>query len=453
MGTHIQSTSKRFCVTLLGLLVLSLVTAGLAGPTSRARAHGKDKKLVGYFIQWGIYGRNYIPKHVATSGSAGKLTHINYAFGNVAPSSPVPGSPITCQSGDPWADYQKTWTAEESVDGVPVVWGEPLRGNFQQLKQLKALYPNLKMMISLGGWTWSAHFSNAALTRESREAFVKSCVDLFIKGDLPRDADAGGPGSGAGVFDGIDIDWEYPAVCGNTCGPEVARPEDTKNFTLLLKEFRRQLDKVGKENRRHYLLTIAASASPGTFAKLELNKIHKELDFINVMTYDFHGPWETTANFHSALFPSKDDPARSLRLTTHETVQGYIDARVPRDKIVVGVPFFGHGWQGVPDINHGLYQTGTGSAPGTWEAGSDDYKALKAKLAAGGFTRYFNNKTKNAWIYDPANQIFWTYDDPQSLKAKAGYVEDQRLGGVMFWELSGDTPDGELVTVLSKGLD
>jgi chitinase len=435
------------------MLVLSLVLAGLAAPAPRAHAKDKDKQLVGYFIQWGIYGRGYLAKHIVTSGSAGKLTHINYAFGNVAPNPALPGSPVTCQSGDPWADYQKTWAAEESVDGAPVVWGEPLRGNFQQFKRLKALYPNLKVMISLGGWTWSAHFSNAALTRESREAFVKSCVDLFIKGDLPQDADAGGPGAGAGVFDGIDIDWEYPGVCGNTCGPEVARPEDTRNFTLLLKEFRRQLDKLGKENRRHYLLTIAASASPSTFAKLELNKIHKELDFINVMTYDFHGTWETTANFNSPLFPSRDDPSRALRLTTHETVQSYIDAGVPRGKIIVGVPFFGHGWQGVPDINHGLYQTGAGAAPGTWEAGSEDYKALKAKLTAGGFTRYFSKQTKNAWIYDPASQIFWTYDDPQSLKAKAGYVEDQHLGGVMFWELSGDTPDGELITVLSKGLD
>jgi chitinase len=452
MGTHAWSTQRR-CFSLLATLALSLLLVGPAASTPHAHAKGGEKKVVGYFIQWGIYGRGYAGKNIITSGSAGKLTHINYAFGNVAPDPALPGAPITCQSGDPWADYQKTWTAEESVDGVPVVWGEALRGNFQQLKQLKALYPNLKVMISLGGWTWSSHFSNAALTRESREALVKSCVDLFIRGNLPIDADAGGPGAGAGVFDGIDIDWEYPAVCGNTCGPEVARPEDTRNFTLLLKEFRRQLDKVGKENRQHYLLTIAASASPSTFAKLELSKIHKYLDFINVMTYDFHGTWETTTNFHSPLFPSKDDPSRSFHLTTHETAQAYIDAGVPKGKIVLGVPFYGHGWQGVPDVNHGLYQTGAGAAPGTWEAGSEDYKVLKAKLEAGVFARYFSKKTKNAWLYDSLNHVFWTYDDPQSLKAKAEYVEDQHLGGVMFWELSGDTPDGELITVLHKQLD
>lgn len=452
MGSHTRPTSKRRVVPLLAMLALSLVLGGASASIAGAR-DTSGKKLVGYFIEWGIYARNYRVQNIVSSGSANKLTHINYAFGNVAPVSSDPGSPIGCKIGDAWADYQKTWTAEESVDGVPVVWGEPLRGNFQQLKRLKALYPDLKTLISLGGWTWSSYFSNAALTAESRAALVKSCIDLFIKGDLPRDADAGGPGSAAGVFDGIDIDWEYPGVCGASCGPDVARPEDTRNFTLLLREFRRQLDRLGQQNHKHYLLTIAASAGPDTFAKLELGTIHRYLDFVNVMTYDFHGPWEATTNFNSPLSPSSDDPSRAFHLTTQETVQAYIENGVPRGKIVVGVPFFGHGWQGVPNINHGLYQTSTGPAPGTYEAGSEDYKVLKARLAGGSFTRYISKKTKNAWIYDPASQIFWTYDDPLSLKAKADYVGHENLGGVMFWELSGDTSDGELVKTLHKELN
>jgi chitinase len=442
------SSSKRLLLPLAAVVGLALMLAGAA-----ARATGADggKRLIGYYISWGMYGRDYRVKNVATSGSAGKLTHINYAFANVAPK--IAGGQVECLIGDPWADYQATWTAEQSVDGVPVVWGEPLRGNFQQLRQLKAMYPDLKLLISLGGWTWSSHFSNAALTGASREAFVKSCVDLFIKGDLPVENDAGGPGSAAGVFDGIDIDWEYPAVCGNTCGPDVARPEDTQNFTLLLKEFRRQLDDVGNQQNRDYLLTIASSAGPSTLAKLELNKIHQYLDFINVMAYDFHGTWEMTANFNSPLLPSKDDPARSLHLTTHEAVQAYLRGGVPRHKLVVGVPFFGHGWQGVPDINHGLYQSATGPAPATWEAGTEDYKVLKTRLAGGTFTRYFHPKVGNAWIYDSAAQIFWSYDDPQSLGLKADYVQQRDLGGVMFWELSGDTADGELIAALHAGLE
>jgi chitinase len=446
MASYTRSSRNRLLLPLVAMVGLALILVG-AAPVVRATEAGGGKKLVGYYISWGMYGRDYRVKNIATSGSAGKLTHINYAFANVAPK--VPSGQVECLVGDPWADYQATWTAEQSVDGIPVVWGEPLRGNFQQLRQLKAMNPNLKLMISLGGWTWSAHFSNAALTQASREAFVKSCVDLFIKGDLPVENDAGGPGSGAGVFDGIDIDWEYPAVCGNTCGPDVARPEDTHNFTLLLQEFRRQLDEV----RPGLLLTIASSASPGTLAKLELNQIHHELDFINVMTYDFHGPWSSTTNFQSALFPTHEDPSRSLRISTHEAVQAYLRGGVPRQKLVVGVPFFGHGWKGVPNVNHGLYQSNTGAAPATWEAGTEDYKVLKTRLAQGEFIRYFHPKTKNAWLYDAAGQVFWTYDDPETLSWKAEYVEERGLGGVMFWELSGDTAGGELVEALHAGLE
>src|SRR5215212_10113481 len=124
---------------LMAVLVLALVAAGTAAPATQARADGGDKKVVGYFISWGIYARNYRVQNIVSSGSADKLTHINYAFANVAPKTE--GGPVECLVGDPWADYQKTWTAEESVDGVPVAWGAPLRGNFQQLKQLKSLYP------------------------------------------------------------------------------------------------------------------------------------------------------------------------------------------------------------------------------------------------------------------------------------------------------------------------
>ncbi len=375
--------------------------------------------------------------------------HINYAFGNVAPTPGDASAQVKCQIGDAWADYQKPWTAEQSVDGVAVPSSAPLRGSFQQLKQLKAHFPKLKVMISLGGWTWSSNFSNAALTPASRQAFVKSCIDLFIKGDLPA-GDAGGPGAAAGIFDGIDIDWEYPGACGNTCD---FRPEDTQNFTALLKEFRRQLTALGDRHHKHYLLSIAASSSPDTFAKLELDKIHKSLDFINVMAYDIHGTWEQTTNFNAPLFPSKADPARALHLTTAEAVQGYRSGGVPREKIVVGVPFYGHGWQGVPATNHGLYQTSTGAAPGTYEEGTENYNVLTTKVAAGAFTRYFDTTTKNAWIYDPVAHIFWTYDDPKSLQEKATFVNRQDLGGVMFWELSGDTSDGELVRTLAKTLN
>ncbi|NEC92852.1 glycoside hydrolase family 18 protein, partial [Streptomyces sp. SID12501] len=156
--------------------------------------------VVGYFTEWGVYGRNYHVKDVQTSGSADRLTHILYAFGNTTGGR--------CSIGDSYADYEKAYTAEQSVDGKADTWDQPLRGSFNQLRKLKAMHPNLKVIWSFGGWTWSGGFTQAAA---NPEAFAQSCYDLV---EDPRWAD---------VFDGIDVDWEYPNACGLTCdasGPQ-----------------------------------------------------------------------------------------------------------------------------------------------------------------------------------------------------------------------------------------
>ncbi len=428
----------------LGLLGAAPARADEPGAAAAQTPGRAQPRLIAYFTQWGIYETNFLVKDVAASGAAARLTHINYAFGNVAPDPALPGAPVTCQSGDTWADYEKPWSADQSVDGLEVGTGQPLRGNFQQLRQLKLLNPTLRVLVSLGGWTWSAHFSNAALTEESRRVLAKSCVDLFIKGLLPQDA-PGDTGSAVDVFDGIDIDWEYPGQCGNTCEPGVARPEDTRNFTLLLQEFRRQLDEAGRQRRRPFLLTIAAAAGPATLAKLELREIARSLDFINVMSYDYHGPWEGATNLQSALFPSARDPSRAQQLSTAETVRAYLAGGVPPHKLVIGVPAYSQGWQGVADVNHGLYQPGTGLP-------SLVYRATRALRDAGSFVRFADPLTAGAWLYDPATQVFRTFDDPAVMQAKACFVRALGLGGVMMWELSGDTPDAELTAALQATL-
>jgi chitinase len=419
-------------------LVLAAFVAGSIVP---AAASGGGKQVVGYFIEWGVYGRNYLVKDIVTNGSAGQLTTINYAFGNVAPVEE--GGQVVCKLGDEWADYQMPWTPAQSVDGLAVTWPNPILGNFQQLKQLKAMYPNIKVVISLGGWTWSKYFSDAALTPASREAFVKSCVDLFIKGDLPDPGwgGMGGPGAAAGVFDGIDIDWEYPAAEGNP--GNIYRPEDTQNFTLLLAEFRSQLNAV----KPGLLLTIAAPAGKDKYSLIELKKISASVDWINLMTYDFHGPWDMRTNFQSNLHTSVKDWSEP-RFGIDNVVKGYLSAGVPKNKLIVGMPFYGHGWTGVTNVNHGLYQAVAGPAPATWEAGTEDYKVLKAKFEQNLFQRYWDNKSQAAWLFD--GTTFWTYDDAYTAALKATYVREKSLRGVMFWELSGD--DGTLVNAIASGL-
>ena len=184
--------------------------------------------VVGYFAQWTVYRRGYLPKHVASSGAVQQLNVMNYAFA-------APDANLKCASLDTFADYNKRYDASESVDGVGDTVSQPLKGNFNQILKLKKLNPALRVLISLGGWTESYRFSDAALPA-NREAFVTSCIDMFIKGNVATGISA------AGVFDGIDVDWEYPGSCGATCA---FRPEDKQNFVALLAEFRRQLDLLG----------------------------------------------------------------------------------------------------------------------------------------------------------------------------------------------------------------
>ncbi|HMI90237.1 MAG TPA: glycosyl hydrolase family 18 protein, partial [Polyangiales bacterium] len=244
--------------------------AGSSGASAGASAAGTTGspdvgsvaagRVVGYFVAWGVYGRNYHVKNIVDSGAAETLTHINYAFANVTNGA--------CAIGDAYAEYDRFYDAATSVDGQPDSWDAgSLRGSFHQLQKLKAMHPQLRVLISLGGWTWSTGFSAAAAPAQ-REAFVRSCVELFITD--PR---------WPGLFDGIDVDWEYPARCGNTCSDN---PEDTQNFTALLAELRRQLDAV----RPGLELTIAAPAAADKIDGIEVDRIHPHLDAINVMTYD-----------------------------------------------------------------------------------------------------------------------------------------------------------------------
>jgi chitinase len=423
---------------LLVALVLLLLPASAPGLSAASDDRGgSHAKVVGYFIEWGIYGRQYFVKNVATSGSASKLDVLNYAFANVAPD---PGSgDVVCQLADPWADYQRPVSAEESVDGKAS--SGPVQGNFQQLRALKALYPGLKVDISLGGFSFSKYFSQAAATKQDRERLVSSCIDMLIKGDI------GAPGAAAGVFDGIDIDWEWPGSEGNP--GNIISPADKQNMTLLLAEFRRQLDQYGKQTKRHYLLTQFLPAAPAKIdAGFEVNKIFRYLDFGTVQGYDLHGPWESTTNHQSNLFTARNDPA-DPRFSVDDTVKAYLRRGAPSEDLVVGVPFYSHGWTGVTPANNGLFQPSTAAAPGTWEAGSEDYKVAKTLLNSG-FTRYEDRRAGAAWLFD--GTTFWTFDDPRVMTQKAHYVSDNDLGGIMFWELSGDTTGGELIHAVSAGL-
>ncbi|GAB4549703.1 MAG: glycoside hydrolase family 18 protein [Anaerolineae bacterium] len=449
------------------LLPATFMSSQAATEASSAQGALADEerpyRVVGYFTQWGKYGRNYHVKDIHTSGAAEKLTHINYAFGNVS-------TDYRCYMetrlgwGDATADFESSYSAADSVDGVADVPGQPIKGHFNQLKKLKTMYPHLKVLISLGGWSWSGRFSDAAMP-EHREAFVKSCIDLYIRGNLPIWAfvSGGTPSAGLsngrayGVFDGIDVDWEYPASEGfpgdpkRGLPPNIYRPEDTENFVALMAEFRRQLDEVGKEHGKDYLLTIAAPPDRKRAAKMALDQAHPYLDFINIMAYDMAGAWARTGptNFHAPLYASPDAPqTEDSPLSVDAAVNDFLGWGIPPNKIVVGVPFYGRGWTNVPNVANGLYQSDPAmrAAPAKWEDGIEDYKIL----AASGAPTFRDEKSGAMWSYD--GKTFWTYDDAQTLLAKMAYIRARGLGGAMIWSLDGDDRQGTLITAVFEGL-
>ena len=368
-----------------------------------------SRRIVGYFTSWGVDGRGFTVAKIQAS----KITHINYAFSAVSPEG-------ECILGDPKADVERSYTAEESVDGQADTPDQVERGVFNQFHKLKRQHPDLKILISIGGWTGSSQFSEAALSDASRQKFASSCIKLYIQ-DHP------------GVFDGIDIDWEYPVSGGLNKG----RPEDRQNFTLLLAEFRRQLDARSSADGKQYLLTIAAPAGEYASTHFELDQIYPYLDWINLMTYDLHGSWEQTTNFNAPLYTSSTDPVANNN-TVDSSVTAYLQAGVPPQKLNMGIPFYGILWQGVPDQNHGLYQPTSGS-------NSIDYTSIKNSYLPVS-TRYWQEEVKNAWLYNPATGIMVAYDDPESVGLKADYVKEHDLGGVMIWELSQD--GGELFNAI-----
>ncbi|WP_393078122.1 glycosyl hydrolase family 18 protein [Streptomyces sp. LN704] len=385
------------------------VSVHTTGGTTTPPPTGKAVKL-GYFTEWGIYGRNYNVKNLVTSGSAAKITHINYAFGNVTNGQ--------CAIGDSYADYDKAFTADQSVSGVADTWDQPLRGNFNQLRELKAKYPNIKILWSFGGWTWSGGFAQAAA---NPAAFAQSCYNLV---EDPRWAD---------VFDGIDIDWEYPNACGLSCDTSGAAAY--KNLMQALRA------KFGTGN----LVTAATTAdgtSGGKIDAADYAGASQYVDWYNVMTYDFFGAFAAQGPTapHSPLTSYNGIPTPGF--TTADAIAKFKSKGVPASKLLIGIGFYGRGWTGVTQDAPG--GTATGPAPGTYEQGIEDYKVLKTSCPATG--------TVAGTAYAHCGSNWWSYDTPATIGTKMAWARTQGLGGAFFWDFSGDTSNGELVSAVNTGL-
>jgi chitinase len=376
------------------LRVVAALVASLAiGSARRAPEAPAVFNVIGYYADW-TAARYPIAKIPAS-----KLTHVNYAFGKIDP------------------DNRLTWNASVAVEQVyPGDCSDPgcPHGLFNQITLLKKQHPHLKFMMSVGGWTDSGPFYEMASTDASRKAFVDSCA-TFLK-TYPQ-------------FDGIDIDWEHPVVGGLQPG----QPRDAHNYVLLLAALRRAIG-PGK------LLTVAVGAGPGAIEPLEYAEMAASLDWVSVMTYDFH-TGGSRVGFNAALY-NHDDPS-DPRLNLHDAVQAILAKGVPRSKLVAGVPFYGRGWRGVESAD-------------VWSAGTvpmqvGGYKTIaETFLKMPGFLRHWDEVAKVPWLYNAESKEWISYEDPESMRLKGQYIAAQHLSGAMFWELSND--EGRLLDALRAGL-
>lgn len=393
---------------------------------------------IGYFADWNTANRGYTVGELARSGAPEHLTRLMWAFGDISAEGlcHIPGT-----HDQPWELYQRRYDADESVSGVADEYEQELAGGLNQLRQLQDRHPHLRASLSLGGWNWSTHFSTAARTEQSREAFVSSCLDLWLRGDMPRyeDEPQGGPGVAAGIFDGVDLDWEWPGSGGHP--DNVEHPDDAANFTLLVAEFRRQLDELSRETGQDYVLS-ASLPGGAEESRAYQERIFDHLDFATVQGYDFSGPWNEETAFHSNLYAPDSAPDAN---SVDRAVRRYVDLGAPPEKLVPGVPAFGRGWRltDPSDPRPG--------APVEGPAGDhyDGPTMAFAQLQEIEGPRVLDEDAGAAWVVD--GDEWWAYDSPEVVDLKGEYVLERGLGGLMVWNLDMD-PEGALVRAVDDSL-
>ncbi|PHH59404.1 hypothetical protein CDD82_2490 [Ophiocordyceps australis] len=409
-------------VALLGLLPAA--SACITPEKTGSKIAKRDAGLVNsvYFTNWGIYQPNYQPADLPVAS----ISHVYYAFLNLRADG-------TVFSGDTWADVEQHYPGDckcpqcryngsAQLTSIRTAWdegGDNVYGCVKQIYMLKKKQRNLKVSLSIGGWTWSSNFAAAASSETTRKQFARTAVS-FVK-------DWG--------FDGIDVDWEYPAD-----------ETQASDMVLLLKAVRQELDAYAATHAKghHFLLSIAAPAGPSNYNKLHLSELGQLLDHVNLMAYDYAGDWSPFSGHNANLYPNARNP-NAAPFNTDAAVQDYIKGGVPQRKLIIGMPVYGRSFQKTAGI--GKPYSGVGS--GTWEAGMWDYKGLPKP----GATVYHDEAAKAFYSYDNATQELISFDTPVAVATKVSYLKRLGLGGSMFWEASGDKRGAEsLIGTSLEGL-
>ena len=414
---------------------------------SSQEINSPEKKVVAYFEEWGIYERDFLVQDINVE----QLTHINYSFFDVKANGDV-------NLFDPWAAEDKRFTADEQVNrtfsaaewqdldlerrnayvdggeftsitnsdgsvtvtGVPVGWSMPVEyvGNLRQFDLVKQLYPDINLGFALGGWTLSDEFSLAVDSASGRDGFTDNVVDIFKQYDF---------------FNTVDFDWEYPGGGGDS--GNASSSEDGANFALTLELLKGKLDELEQSTGENYEVSIATAGGADKLANLNLPGIDPYVDFYNVMTYDFHGGWESVTGHQAAMV---NDPGGYDIATAIEQfeVNG-----VDLNKVVLGAPAYTRAWGNVQaGDTFGLGNSGDArQAPGSYESGNYDQKDLITGVTDGRYELIWDDDSKAAFVYNEDTQVWSSIETPATIAGKTAYVDEMGLGGMMFWALSNDS--------------
>ena len=464
---------------------------------------GRTRRIIGYFTSWRT-GKDGSPAYLAKDIPWDKVTHINYAFAHVDSSYRISVGTTTLSTN---AATGMTWPG---VNGAEMDPSFSYNGHFNLLNKFKKQYPNVKTLISVGGWAETGGYFDDSGNRVASGGFYtmvdnQANIDAFADSVVTFLRTYG--------FDGVDIDFEYPTSMNNSGNPldfgfsNARRATLMTGFTKLMRTLRQKLDAASAADNKYYMLTAAVPSSGYMLRGMEAFQVGQYMDYVNVMTYDLHGSWNKFVGPNAALYDDGQD-AELAHWNVYGTYAGigylntdwayhYFRGTLQPGRINIGVPFYTRGWQGVSGGNNGLWGSaalpdqskcpaGTGSNVGStvpcgngamgidniwhdadpttgaeigggtnpmWHAmnlqngiaGSDYIGAYGLTPATDPadqltvtYVRNYNSTLVAPWLWNASKGVFLSTEDNVSVAAKADYVVDKGLGGIMFWELAGD---------------
>ena len=441
MNKFLKSLSLCLLSTSILLSSSTIVNAATVdnNSTTSVASNATNKRIVTYFPNWGIYQDSH-QKIQVKDIAWDKVTHIHHGFFEITNTYDI-------QSTDAYADFQNESFGKADWSKYPTT-GYPeghIFGNFGEYQKYKELYPNVKVLVSVGGWTRSDKFHEMALTDAGRKTFANNLVKFLEKYPF---------------IDGFDLDWEYPTI---TRASEdqydrgcVGGPEDKENFTLLLKEIR---ETYNANNMKDKLLTVAVSAGEAKIDATEPDKYAQYVDYIGVMTYDFAGAWDTTTGHLAGIYSNSNDPvSERAKFNMDDAMKIFSEKyKVPKDKLLGGTPLYSRGWGNVEagPNGDGLFQAGDGKFKGDLgEGGQYGWFQLKKMENTGGWKKYTDPVSKVPYMYNASTKQFLTYEDENSLQERINYINQNGYGGLIVWDASGDdiSAGNPMHTIMYNGL-